>query len=31
MCVRETKVVFWKARSDGSEFLLTNLIKTKGT
>lgn len=28
--VRERKVVFQKTRSDGSELLLTNVIKTKG-
>lgn len=30
MPVRERKVVFQKTRSDGSELLLTNVIKTKG-
>lgn len=31
VCERKRKVVFWKARSDGSEFLLTVLNTTKGT
>jgi len=29
--VRERKAVFWKAISDGSEVLLTNLMKTQDT